>query len=459
MTQDNKYVPKKIKELVGNKTSIKNIVDWLNTFDTIKSKRKNVVKRQRRTKEKSCLFITGSHGTGKSCAVNVIINELGFTAQSVQLNEIKTEKNAIDVMNKIKVSNNIIDIMKGNMYRRPVIMIDCLESITSHTEKKAITYLIKANTINWICPIIFIANNQHNKSLSYIKKFSNEVLFRYPSILELSTLIKRIIKLENMSVANDNIIYKIIEHSQSDMRMIINIIEHIKYVYEVVLITNEIINEYCTSSKKKDIEFDLIKTTDKLIYGYTTMEECLQSYEMDKVLIPLMIHENYISSIISNSRFKKNSLKAANRIAGLLSTADVIENHIYGEQSWSMQGVHGYYTCIATSYEFGNILRKKKNQKYEFTGDFNKTTIKKINRKNILKVGICLKQMDIFDYLYVNKLIREFISNDDMKECLKLLYPYHIKLDHIEALLKIDKINSIKSGLTTRHKKELKEYI
>ena len=45
--------------------------------------------------------------------------------------------------------------------------------------------------------------------------------------------------------------------------------------------------------KKKELDFDLYKATDKMLTDYIDIDTCIELYETEKVLMPLMIHENY----------------------------------------------------------------------------------------------------------------------------------------------------------------------
>ena len=67
--------------------------------------------------------------------------------------------------------------------------------------------------------------------------------------------------------------------------------------------------------------------------------------------------------------------------------------------------------------------------------------------------------MNIEDYIYVSKLVRFFVEKNNIKECVKLMKNYCIKLEHIESLLKIDKIDNSKPSLTAKQKNEFINYL
>ena len=79
---------------------------------------------------------------------------------------------------------------------------------------------------------------------------------------------------------------------------------------------------------------------------YNDYKTIYKLYESEKVLLPLMIHENY------KKRFQKNLydnryyklLKISDSISG-----DNIETSIYTDQNWYLQNIC-FYTCVNPSY-------------------------------------------------------------------------------------------------------------
>jgi len=350
-----------------------------------------------------------------------------------------------------------IDNKKKN---KKVVVIDELESLTSTTEKNFISSLIKNNELTWEYPIILISNNQHNKLLSDIKKNFIEIKLWQPYPQYMLTLLNRITKAEKIKLQSSSVANKIIEHSQLDFRRLVFVLQNIKYVYGNSIITDMTIDEYCRSSKKKDDDLDLFKTSEILLHKYTSIDSCIRYYETEKVLLPLMIHQNYISCA---TQFKKPDAGLYNNISKIsdyLSKGDVIENYIYGDQNWDMQEVHGFYTCAATSYELTKLNPLTDSVKLIFPMDLNRSSIKSINRKNILNANKCLPNMNITDYIYINQIMKKMLAQNKIKECVDLFHGYEdIELEHIESLLKVDKIQSSKTNLALKVKKEFRTHI
>ena len=102
-----------------------------------------------------------------------------------------------------------------------------------------------------------------------------------------------------------------------------------------------------------------------------------------------------------------------------ISKGDVIENYIYGDQNWDLQNIHGFYTCVLPSFYICENI--KKNNDYipiKFPLDLNRTSIRKINIKNINNANKYMPNMRISDYIYINKLITK---NSD-SQCLEISF-------------------------------------
>ena len=410
----------------------------------------------------SCLLITGNHGVGKTCSVYAILNDLGYTIQVINFSRIKTNKNIKDIIDRASNKNSILNNMFNKKNDKSIIVVDELESLASQTEKACITALIKNNELNWTQPIIFISNNQHNKLLGDIKKISYEIKFWQPYPEDVSILLKRICNKTNIKLENDNVMLKIIDFCQKDLRRLVMILQDIKTIYGDFKVTEDIINEYIISAKKKDTDFDLFKATKNLLFNHDGIEESLRYYEIDKTAIPLMTQQNYINCI--NSYTKNNNIKEkakiASQISNLISRADVIENFIHSEMSWDINISHAFFSSVQPSYLLDKHLIKNRNCNLVYPLDLNKYSIKRINKINIDNVNKIFDNMDIEDYIYLNQIVREQINENSFKECIENFKDYKdFKIETLERLLKVDKIKCSKTNLKSKEKKEISKYL
>jgi len=418
----NKYIIRSKKDIIGSKKNIEYIEDWLETYDEVKLylKKNGLLKKSAKgrkkklvnlsdkefefSKRKGNLLITGSHGCGKSSIINLILKENNYDI--IHLNQINSK---IDIELIIKLANN--NLMENNL--KKVIIIDEYQSVITLNDKTAIFDIIKDNNYNRWIPIIIITNNQHNKKLNETKKYSNEVKFYPPFQSEIIKWIYDICKSEKINIEY-NIIPKFIEYCQTDLRKILIQLDELKINYVNNKITNLIFEEFIEIMKKKDQNYDLYKATDKMLSEYSTIDNCLELFESQKVLMPLMIHENYHEFICENEYY---------RILDILSRGDVLENYIHGEQNWDLLEIHGYISCVIPSYYINKYKNNKKNRKLDFAIDLNRTSVKKMNFKNInrtneriYKNNKNIRNKSIEEFIYMIEILDKNITEINIEK-------------------------------------------
>ena len=436
----NKYKPVKLSDIIGNGKVIEYIKYWLESYETVnnflrkngllkkssKGRKKKLVNISEEeiefSKRKGNLLITGPHGCGKSSIVNIILKECGYEIINLNMLDPKI-KIDIDLISKLSYKN----YLDGNK-KKLILVIDELESVITLNDKLGVFNIIKDNNFKRWMPIIIITNNQHNKQLNETKKYSNEIKVYPPFLNEINRWVYNICKRENINLEYD-LINKFIEYCQLDMRKILIQLDELKINYENNKITQVLFDNFINIMKKKDLDFDLYKATDKLLTNYKNIDTCIELYETEKVLIPLMIHENYHKYIIQEQYSK---------VLNNLSIGDILENYIYGEQNWDLLELHGYISCAIPSYYINKYSAAKKTGSLVFAADLNRTSVKKMNKKNINKTNETINKNS--NEVIRNKSIDEFIY---MGEIINKLN--NNKFESTNYINNITKINKLKN--------------
>jgi hypothetical protein len=240
--------------------------------------------------------------------------------------------------------------------------------------------------------------------------------------------------------------------------------------YQNKLINNSIFKDYIKKSEKKNIDCDLFDAVRHIFYNYKSIEQNKKYYNNEKVLLPLILHENYYKDIFNrlntNIIGKENIEELIMKISDSISNGDLIETNIYSEQNWHLQNMHNFASCIVpcqllNSTGHYNCLNDLK-YKMSFSTELNKTSLKNINRKNITNINMALSD-NLDDYLNMGKIINHLINKQNYKELHKL-YEYFQTINPvfaaklIEILVKIDKTNTKYNNLTTKIKKKIINY-
>lgn len=493
-----KYCPKTSKEVIGNKDKIRRLKLWLNSYEENKKKQLANPKRKRTKKSKkpidtelsetkiddipenidklddfnydkkkkpdeecSCSLVLGKHGVGKTCSVLSVLNDLKYDITVINLSKICSLKKIEEFVERITKGKNILNSINEIQHNKNALVIDDIGNVTSLVEKTFITTILKYNDMHWECPIIFISNNKHTKVLTTLKSNTCKFNFDNPTRDSLMEMLIKVATNEGMKFEDQDVGFKIIEHSQNDYRRLLQILQNLKATYgNEISKTN--IEEYCSITSQKDVDIDIWNALARLMTTYKNIDECMRIFDGEKTLTPLMMDENYTQYLNKFMYNDKKALEIANRISESISMGDFMESYMFNSQNWALQDIHGFYTCVVPSYELTHCGIEKlpydvlidRETLCDFANDLNRSSIKQINKKNITNSNMFLKNFSIDDFLKLNTLIQKLISDNKIKECVELFEGYNVKRDNIMSILKIDKITD-KITMNTSVKNEI----
>jgi replication factor C subunit 1 len=444
----NKYRPKYLNEVIGHKEQITQINQWITNLNSNKNQ---------------AIIISGIHGIGKSLTIKLIFEELNYLIRIIYPNEIKDHRIFDDFNDYYNHRNSIHSKInfKNDNKKQLVLIFEETENITLTSEKKYIMDIFKENNKKKCFPLIFISNNQHSKLLNDLKKNCDEIQFNSPIKLDFLKLIKNICIEEKIKIENDDAINILIEFCQKDIRRLINLLQEFSYNFKEI--KKEYVLDFISKSREKNIDIGLFDATGKILNNYLDYDTILKLYESEKVLLPLMIHENYIRKVLNKCSDDWNDvLFNLVKISDSISRGDNIETSIYTDQNWYLQNIHGFYTCLNSSYWI-NKTNKNNNidvKKIKFSSDLNKTSLKNINRKNITNLSKIIPNKSIYEILILNRICNYLILNNKENYIIELLSSYNkdISIKEIELCLKIDKTFDFKL-LCSKDKKKITKII
>ena len=446
----NKYKPSNINQIIGNSTQIKNFKDWICNLSINKNQG---------------IIISGNQGLGKTLTIKLIVEELGYIARIINPNEIKDHRIYDDFNDYYNFNNSIYTKINFSEQKNKKIALifDETENITLTSEKKYVMDIYKENNKSKSFPLIFISNNQHSKLLNDLKKGCVEIVFVTPTIHELKQLVKKISLMENISWDSEQLIEKMIMLAQNDIRRLINLLQELSYHLVHGQVTENSIREFIDKSREKNVDIGLFDSTERILNNYLDYETIIKLYESEKVLLPLMIHENYLKKILNKSKDSwTDIISNIVKVSDSISRGDNIETSIYTDQNWYLQNIHGFYTCINTSFW---INKSKSNYKIEsddikFSSDLNKTSLKNINRKNIINLSKIINNKSNQEILMLNRICNHLIHENKEEELIRILNGYNkdISIKEIELCLKIDKTTEFNT-LASKDKKRITKQI
>jgi hypothetical protein len=434
-----KYAPSKTSEINSNKSIILEIKNWLNNFYKEDSN--------------SCCVILGVHGIGKTLLAKLLVKECGYT--DIYFNSY-TNKKEVAIESRVMKFYKTKSITRKKKY---CVVIDESETISLTSEKNAISNMYKENCVKKYFPLIFIiTNTQHNKFISDIMKFSLTFTLDKPNYDNLKNILIKIQKKEKFKFESEKAIKKFIKFCQYDYRRFLIVLQDLYFTYKSnsKVITYDNIKSFIHSNKKKSQEISLFDATRFALEKYSSFSELQTLYMNEKVLLPLMIHENYINFMFSNYNCRNNDIyiKIMKNVSNSISWGDVIETSIYTDQNWFLQeNIHAFYTTINTSFHLNKYPKNKEDKaKISFSSDLNKTSLKNINRKNISILKQSIPNKNLEDLIYMNNILSNFVINKQFDKVKALKNAYKLNIKDVEIILKLNKITE-KITLTSKMKK------
>ena len=465
-----KYKPKNINDIIGNKNEITKIYKWLNVYTKKTKPDKNW---------KNGLLISGPPGIGKTSLAHIILKDLGYNTIEFNASELRTSKVINEKINTI-LSGKSVQMMFNKNIKTAIILdeIDGMESkkeISSTDISDYINYnynkklaLYKKNKKKYTkpkieeCinsnPIICICNTV-TKSINALIKNVLHIKFNSPTDYDLLELLKKINKFENLNI-NEIVLNLIVPHCQNDLRRTIYILEYLStFIRKKEKISNKDVIDIINNIGHKDMDIGLYQAIKNVFFVYdNTIDTLINSYNADTNFVPFIIHENFINFIDKNTNCSySEKLDVCIKYYDYLTDSQIFKNQIFGQ--WFINDYIGFLSCY-----FPNLLIKKTKLKNTPT-DTNiqkSALISKYNYRyynlksiNFLSKKLCidLNNFQIFAGLLLDAL---FNSRKTIENYIDFFNKKKITFKEFEKILKLTPgFEKYQKKWTKKYQKEL----
>ena len=193
-----KYTAKSTKDLIGQDEVIEKLKKFIVHFSTEK---------------KNSALIYGPSGTGKTCSVYAIANELGYEVIEVNASEFR---NAEQI--NLKVGNAMKQ--RSLFAKGKIILVDEIDGLSGHQDRggiQAITKLIEISTY----PVILTATNPFDNKFSTLRSKSAMMEFKPLDYLSIFKILKAICDNEKIRY-DDELLKSLARRAGGDARAAIN---------------------------------------------------------------------------------------------------------------------------------------------------------------------------------------------------------------------------------------------
>jgi DNA polymerase III delta prime subunit len=459
-----KYRPQQLQNLVGNKSQIDQIKQWFEQFKA----RDNTIKK--------ALLLSGCPGTSKTTVAHLVLREFGYDVKEYNASDIRSKKLVEDQLNKLISMEQVDKHFRDDSKPFGVIM-DEVDGMSSG-DKGGMNQLIK--TINplrgqrcvkkvekqklcnrWIPPIICICNDNYTK-IKDLKKDCLEIRFNKPTIAELIKVIQNIAQSEHMKLT-PSAETKIAELAQGDFRRLMFLLQHFSGIQKPCIDINDVY-EYYEVISKKNLDLNSFEITDKIFSKHTSVEDILKLYETDKSLLPMMIHENYVTVACAQNTNEANKMRSCLQCIDSIINGDLIDKMMYNNQSWYLQPIHGMSACYLPS-QYTNLYPKLGHGGAQWTTFLGKFSARCANMGTITSISSNLntgRSYTVDDIQLLSQIIlfQLLDPKGDQQIGLGYMLNYNMEFKYIKDLIKIDRLNDkYKKLYQSRQSKRLKELL
>lgn len=344
-----KYKPRKIKDIVGQRDSIEKIIYFIRNFKEM---------------QKKSLIIYGPSGAGKTASIYAIAKEFNYDLIERNPGEALNRQNLNDSLGKS--SQNLSFFKKGKIF-----VIEEAESI-EHNGALEILRIIKDS--KW--PIVLIANDAYSDKLKEIRKISQIIQFKQLKKEEIMQCLRKIAHEENLKI-QEKALETLASYSRGDLRAATNDLQMLSFEKEILLDHIMSLN----LREKQETIFDALR----LIFKSKENPDITNAFDY----VNNMDFNDFFLWIDENLPREYNN-EEMNKAYYYLSLADRFKSRIHKNQHWRFLVYINYFLTsgIASAKKMANskftqyerptkllkiwIIKQKEVQKTEFLKKFAK---------------------------------------------------------------------------------------
>jgi len=300
LTWAEKYRPKRLSEIVGNKAAVKEFLDWIQGWEGGRPSKKSAL-------------LHGPPGVGKTSTVYAYALERGLDVVEVNASDYRTRERIENVIGMASQSATLSGL------RNRIILVDEVDGIDSRADTGAVNSLIKAISESRI-PIVLVANDPWDQRLAPLREKCLMIKFNRIPKPSIASHLRKIADAEKMKIS-DNMIRIIAEKSGGDLRSAINDLQAL--ADSGGFLTTEVLGE---RERERDV-FTAVAT----VFSSRDIQTALSAFEgLD--LEPSDFHTWLMDNLPERLTNPRDLARAMDRLA----RADIHLQRVLTTQRWDL---------------------------------------------------------------------------------------------------------------------------
>ncbi|TDH72328.1 hypothetical protein CCR75_002662 [Bremia lactucae] len=355
-----KYKPQSLKDMIGNVELGKKLKTWLIDWEAVHVKGTKKVPMTTKLSENrgaKSVLLSGPPGIGKTTIVNLVARECGFEC---------TELNASDTRSKKLLQTGLKDVLgtqalqfggrsgkaqeKMHLARRVIIMdeVDGMSGGDRGGTAELIQLIKKSKT-----PIICICNDRQSQKVRSLANHSFDLRMRRPTKVQIAKRLMDIGLNEGLHLEK-NAIEEAADRCGNDIRQLLTQMQRWRLTNTKVTYA-DMVDPSSQHNKDESLRLNPFSATQQIFQRDLSFDARNEAYFVDYDLMPLMVQENYIQSIMNNRRSADENLRAAMYASEFISESDLLSSYIRVDQRWDLLTKQAAMNVGACVYSAGFV--------------------------------------------------------------------------------------------------------
>ncbi len=297
-----KYKPRTLSEVVGNREAREKIVEWVRAWDKAAPKKK-------------ALFIYGPPGTGKTVSIEALANDLGMELVESNASDYRTA----EAVKRFAGRASQYATLFG---RKRLILFDELDGITGtadHGGLRVVTEIAKETK----SPLILVANNAYDPRFSTLRNHCILIEFKKPTKLDVLKHLRNICVQETID-AEEEALRFIAERTTGDVRSAVNDLQALAQGKKRLTFKDV---SWLAGRDRKEVIFNVLRA---ILYATdsTGAKMAMDMADIDPDMLFEWIYENL--------PYHVKDPKELAVAMDYLSRADIYRGRVRSTQDWSL---------------------------------------------------------------------------------------------------------------------------
>ncbi|KAJ1976736.1 DNA replication factor C complex subunit Rfc1 [Dimargaris xerosporica] len=368
-----KYRPRSLKELCGNKSNVESILRYLRGWKRALGYGGAPAASQARAK---AVLVSGPPGIGKTTAVLLACESEGFQIIEMNASDSRNKKSLDKVVRELTGNRTVTEYFTGTnnspkapsgVAKQAVLVMDEVDGMSAGDRggMAELIQIIKKSLI----PIICICNDRQSPNIRSLAGYCEDLRFRRPDANTIRSRLMTIAFKEKLKL-QPNAIDQLVASTHADIRQILNLLS--TYRLSNASMTYDDSKQYARTAEKF-VSLNPFDITGKLFnpqaYRIDSFATRLDYYFTDSGLIPLMVQENYLNCEPSQAYLASSAapnsivarLDALSEAANAISEADLVDRAIGHSQQWGLMPVHAAFSCARPAFYMHGGMRGRYN--------------------------------------------------------------------------------------------------